>query len=95
MSDGMSKEWTSPVNMHLNCTSVLARKRQRMTIHTFIAIITRLLWPKKDSSLAHRNRAAIWLRGELFFCRGISDGFDGILINQIWLETFTNLGQKF
>lgn len=59
-SDGMSNEWTSPIATY-NCTSAfVSPKRQRLpcwrltTIHTFIAIITRLLWPK-DSSLAHSN----------------------------------------
>lgn len=74
-SDGMSGEWTSAVGVHLLAqfhlcarfdTTTNAIAVLTMTIHTFIAIITRLLWPKKDSSLAHLRRA-IWLRGK-FYC---------------------------
>jgi hypothetical protein len=55
-SDGMRNEWTSQVNIQLRlCIRIPKRQRLqcwRLTIHTFIAIITRLLWQFKKVGTA-------------------------------------------
>lgn len=98
-SDGMSKEWTSPVNMHLNCTSVLFAPQPQndndecdaiavaddddthihSDYHSIIMAKERFL---TRTSQSRCNLAARWIFFVLSKSCGISDGFDGILINQ-------------